>query len=281
MSRPADGVRRCHELVGRWQLRADGKPEPNRRGLRLAVSDDAGRPATLLISTPGRAGELTALALRHWAGRGAVRLLRADPALGGLLVERVGPAALTGLPDDKALTQIAALYEQLHIPAGAQYPQLSQVAGGLADELAAFPRSAPLPHRLVEQALRLSRSFADDPRCDGVLLHSNLRPATVLAAHRRPWLAVDPVPISGDPHYEPVATLLDGHPGPAGRGQTRRRFELIVEATGLDRGRVRDWVIVGCLHDALQALTADVRQQLPDTAARLTRAVTVAKAVQD
>lgn len=281
MSRAVDGARRCHEFAERWQLRGNGEPVPGRRGLRLAVTDGDGRPATLLVSTPGRASELTALALRHWAGRGAVRLLRADPVLGGLLVERVGPRTLAGLSDDEALTQISSLYPHLHIPAGAQYPRLSQVVGGLAEQLAALPRSAPLPHRLVHQAMRLSRAFADDPRCDGVLLHTNLRPATVLAATRHPWLAVAPVPISGDPHYEPVATLLDSHRGTTTRGQSRRRFELIVEAAGLDPDRARDWVIVGCLHDALQALRTDAQQQLSRTNGRLTRAVTLAKAVQD
>jgi streptomycin 6-kinase len=276
-----DLVNRCRELTARWRLHGQSSPTRGRRSVRLAVIDEQGLPATLLISSPGRRCELTALALRHWAGRGAVRLLRADPAVGALLVERAGPARLDDLPDDQALRSIAAGYSLLHIPAGPQYPRLSARARLLAAELAALPRSASLPHRLVAQGLRLSRAFADDPSCDGVLLHTNLRPTTMLAATRHPWLAVGPVPMSGDPHYEPVATLLDDDLGPGARGQARRRLELIVEACGLDHARVRDWVIVGCLHDALRALAADPRQRLPDTAGRLTRAVTLAKAVQD
>ncbi|MFI5426222.1 aminoglycoside phosphotransferase family protein [Aeromicrobium sp. UC242_57] len=64
-----------------------------------------------------------------------------------------------------------------------------------------------MPRRIVEQAIRLGRSFVDDPDSVGRLIHADLHYENVLAAERAPWLAIDPKPVSGDPHYE-VAPLL-------------------------------------------------------------------------
>ncbi len=74
-------------------------------------------------------------------------------------------------------------------------------------------------------------------------------------------MAIDPKPMSGDPHYE-VAPLLwnrwDELAGP-GSGQSvrdgvRRRFHATVDAAGLDEDRARDWVVVRMLHNALWEL---------------------------
>jgi streptomycin 6-kinase len=42
-----------------------------------------------------------------------------------------------------------------------------------------------------------------------VLLATDLHAMNVLAATRQPWLAIDPKPYVGDPHYDPVQHLLN------------------------------------------------------------------------
>jgi streptomycin 6-kinase len=60
------------------------------------------------------------------------------------------------------------------------------------------------------------------------------------------------------------------------RGGLRRRFHAIVDAAGLDEDRARDWVVVRMLMNVLWEL----EEAVPDPD-RVTRFITIAKAVQD
>ncbi|KQT89691.1 hypothetical protein ASG49_16725 [Marmoricola sp. Leaf446] len=265
---PLEGVRRA------WELRADGPV--TRRGAATVqpVRTEAGTPASLKL---GAAPE-EHLALRRWDGAGAARLLRADPHQGALLLERLHAEDLADAWDVEACEVVAGLYGRLHVRATPQLRLLSAYAARVADHLAALPRSAPLPRRLVEQAAGLARDLAGDPATDGTLVHGDLHYGTVLAGDREPWLVVDPRPLSGDRHYEPAPMLTHRYdelslPGGVGvRDGLRQRFHALVDTAGLDEDRARAWVVVRVLADAAGAL-AD--------AAVVTRAVTVAKAVQD
>ena len=46
-----------------------------------------------------------------------------------------------------------------------------------------------------------------DAATTGTLIHGDLHYENVMAADREPWLAIDPKPMSGDPHYE-IAPML-------------------------------------------------------------------------
>ena len=128
------------------------------------------------------------LLLRRWNGDGAVRLLRADPHRGALLLERLRPESLERLSDVDACDVVAGLYGRLHVPAMPQLPTLTSVLEQWEATFAALPRNAAIPHRLVEQATTLCRELATGPN-DSVL-HGNLHYDNVLAAQREPWLAV-------------------------------------------------------------------------------------------
>lgn len=284
----ATWVRRLPRLVEdvreEWSLRADGEPTHGHTSLVLPVRTEDDEPAVLKLAGPDEDLAHEHLALRDWGGRGAVRLLRADPRRRVLLLERLRSEDLTERWDQEACEVVAGLYAALHVPAAPQLRRLSDVAGRWADELAALPRSAPVPHRLVEQAASLARDLAVDPATDGTTVHGDLHYENVLAADRAPWLAIDPQPRSGDPHYEPAPMLWNrveeltwpGSPGV--RDGVRHRFHTLVDAAGLDEDRARAWVVVRMLVNALWEL-----QEHPTTPDRtwLTTCVTVAKAVQD
>ena len=102
---------------------------------------------------------------------------------------------------------VAGLYGRLHVPALPQLRPLTSYVARWAGELAALPRTAPLPRRLVEQAVALARDFVADPASTGTMIHGDLHYENVMAADREPWLAIDPKPMSGDPHYEPAPML--------------------------------------------------------------------------
>ncbi|MGN6251223.1 MAG: aminoglycoside phosphotransferase family protein [Marmoricola sp.] len=272
------------ELLEEWQLRAEDRTMHGHCALVVPVLQASGEAAVLKVGFPDEESEHEHLALTKWGGRGAVRLLRADPRRRALLLERLGEAGLEEAWDVEACETVGGLYGLLHVPAPPQLRSLSSYVAHVGDRLARLPRNAPVPHRLVEQAVSLIGDLAADPATDGTLLHTDLHYGNVLAADRGSWSAIDPKPLSGDPHYEPAPLLWNRYEELAGdvRNGVRRRFRAVIDAAGLDEDRARDWVVVRMLDLARQRLEEPpgVRRRLP-TDQLLTRCVAIAKAVQD
>ncbi len=273
-----------HDVVEEWELDHDGPPTHGSCALAVPVRTRGGTPAMLKVGWPHEEAQHEPLALQHWHGRGAVRLLRADPHRSALLLERLHREDLTDLWDLEACEVVAALYGRLHVPAPPQLRTLPSYVGPWTARLAALPRSAPVPRRLVEQAAVLGRDLTGDPASQGTMIHGDLHYENVLAADREPWLAIDPKPLSGDPHYEVAPMLWNRWPELAGdvREGVRRRFTTLVDVAGLDEDRARDWVVVRMMHNALWRLE-DPPDATRTVATRdwLTMCVTIAKAVQD
>ena len=267
-------------LLEEWQLGLDGPAQHGYCSLVLPVRTPAGRPAMLKVGYPDDESEHEHLALRHWAGHGTVQLLRADPRRRALLLERLHPEQLTEIHDIEACEVVAGLYRRLHVPAPPQLRRLSDRLGRWVDRLSALPRRAPLPHRLVEQALSIAGDLRSDAATDGVLVHGDLHYDNVLAADREPWLVIDPKPLSGDPHFEPAPMLWNRWDevvaGGDVRDAVRRRFHTLVDGAELDEDRARDWVV---LREVLNA-AAELDEPMPDPD-RITTGITIAKAVQD
>lgn len=265
-------------LLEEWELADTGEQRHGHAAVVLLVQAADGTPAALKVAFPHTESRHEHLALQHWHGRGAVRLLRADPGRRALLLERLHDTDLTDAWDIEACEVVAGLYARLHVPAVPQLRRLSSYVGELSERLTALPRNASVPHRMVEQVVSLGRAFADDPATDGTLLHTDLHYENVLAADREPWLAIDPRPLSGDPHYEVAPLLWNRWDELAGdvRGGVRRRFHATIDAAGLDEERARDWVVVRALHNVVWEL-----DQLRPDDDWITRCVTLAKAVQD
>jgi streptomycin 6-kinase len=215
------------------------------------------------------AAEHEHLVLRRWNGNGAARLLRADPHRRAVLLERLRAESLKNLHEAQACEIVAGLYPRLHVPAMPQLPSLRSLLEQWADEFSALPRSAPVPHRLVEQAITLCRDLAAAP--SDTVLHGDLHYAHVLAADREPWLAISPKPVNGDCHYELAPMLWHRWEELADniRFGVQRRFYALVDAAGLDEDRARAYVIVRVVREA----TRDP--------SNLTRYVALAKAVGD
>lgn len=280
--------RLASELVEEWELRPVASALHGYCSLVVPVLTADDEPAALKVTFDGDDESLhEGLALQRWRGDGAVRLLRSDPHRRALLLEWLHPTDLGDLWDLDACEVVAGLYARLHVPAPPQVRPLASYVARWSADLARLPRSAPLPHRLVEQAVGLVPDLlADDP---GLLVHGDLHYANVLAADREPWLAIDPKPMSGDPHYEPAPMLWNRWPelvdGPGGlRAGVRRRFHALVDAAGLDEDRARDWVVVRMVQNALWSVQDAERAGRPPTAEErewTTRCVTLAKAVQD
>ena len=270
-------------------LTVDGPELHGFCSLVLPVRMPSGVQAVLKVHFDGDdESEFEGLALQHWAGRGTVRLYRADPHRTALLLERLHPTDLHSVGDDEACEIVAGLYSRIHVPALPQLRAVTTYVDRWLDSLAELPRDAPIPRRLVEQTLSLGRNLVADPDSVGRIIHGDLHHENVLAADREPWLVIDPKPMSGDPHYEPAPMLWNRWDelvaGGDVRAGVRRRFHTLVDAAGLDEDRARDWVVVRMILNANWSIEDAVRVNRPlDDADRswITQCITIAKAVQD
>ena len=239
----------ARDVLKEWELHRDGDLLHGRCSLVIPVRTSEGAPAMLKLGLPDEESEHEALALRHWGGQGAVLLLRADPRRRALLLERLGSADLTDEWDLEACRVVGGLYAALHRPAPPQLQPLTATVERWRDDLSMLPRDAGLPRRLVEQAVSIAGGLLHDPATTGTLVHTDLHYANVLAADRAPWLAIDPKPVSGDPHCECAPMLWNrwqevADDAAALRWTMRERLSVLSETGGLDEDRARAWAVL-------------------------------------
>ncbi|MFJ3794305.1 aminoglycoside phosphotransferase family protein [Kitasatospora sp. NPDC090091] len=251
--------------LARWDLTLERVLDPG-GSLSLVgyVRRDDLSPAVLKSgrTTPETTAEHTALA--HWAGRGAVLLLDADPAQGVLLLERLhGDIPLRSLAEAKAMLEATSLLHRLWVEPGEghPFPSLADRAGYLADGLR---RHRGLPgaveaDALVAEALEAADGLAGSAT-EAFLLHGDFHHGNVLAADRAPWLAIDPRPLVGERAFDLARLALDradtlvGSPGvPAA---VRRRLHQLSDALEVDRERLRGWTLFRATDLGLRALAA-------------------------
>lgn len=269
-------------LLEEWGLERETDEVWGRFSVAVPVRTADGERAVLKVADPGPETEHEALALQHWGGRAAVRLLRADPHRRAVLLERLERRDLTEEWDVHACEVVGDLYGLLHVPAPPQLLPLTTYVGVNLEPLAALPRDAGLPRRMVEQCVALLRDLTTDPASTGTLVHGDLHYENVLRRTAEPagadgcWVAIAPHAMSGDPHWEPAPLLWNRFDEVAGdvRRAVRARFHAVVDAAGLDEDRARAWATVRLVLNAFWA----VRDGEPDPA-YVTRMLTVAKAI--
>ena len=172
------------DLLDEWHLTPVADSLHGFCSLVVPVTDADGARAALKVSFDGDEESLhEGLALQKWGGRGAVRLVRADPRRRALLLDWLPGPDLGDAWDVEACEVVGGLYGRLHVPA---LPQLATVASYVERwllELAELGRDVPIPRRYVEQALSLGRDLAapGGPRPG----HRARRPALRQRAGRR------------------------------------------------------------------------------------------------
>jgi streptomycin 6-kinase len=273
------------DLLAEWELEPTGRSMSGFCSVVVPVrllgagrdTAGVGGGAVLKVSWPHPEAATEALALQTWNGHGAVRLVRADPARFALLLERLDTRDLMGVDIDAACEVIGDLLTTLRRPPHPRVPRLVDYAARQAEELRAAP--PVIPRRYLDQAAALARELVARPPAEERLLHTDLHYANVLAAHRAPWLAIDPKPMAGDPAFEVAPALWNRADelgtGPQVRWSLRRRLETICERAGIDEGRARAWTIVREADNALEV--ADD----PTARDRVSLAVMIIKAMND
>ncbi|RLU96611.1 kinase [Streptomyces griseocarneus] len=273
-SEPVDGAARqwlktlpetAQEYLRHWELTLERVQAPGgRSSMLLLVRQSDGTPAALKLSPPGATAALEHEALEQWNGLCAVRVLRADPEGGALLLERLhGDISLRSLAEPKAQLEAAAVLQRLWVPAGEghPFPGVTEHTAALAAALRAHreqPWAADV-RPLVDEALDLRDGLATDA-AEPTLLHGEFDQGTVLAGDRAPWLVVGPRPLAGDRAYDLAwlardrADTLLASPGAA--AAARRRVSKLADFLDVPTDRLRSWTLFRTVTTGVSALAA-------------------------
>ncbi|MFG2222894.1 aminoglycoside phosphotransferase family protein [Streptomyces sp. NPDC048644] len=255
------------EVEERWDVRL-GAPYDGGTCAWVAPAElPDGAPAVLKVGWPHREAEGEAPALRIWDGNGAVRLLRHDRSRGALLIERCTPGtslAAAALPPEERLALAAGVLRALWsapTPPDGTLERVEQVCAEWADLVQErMLRLRPgYDAGLVELGARLLRTLPSGARRE-VVVHGDANPGNMLAARRRPWLAIDPKPMTGDPAYDPWPLLTqidDPFTRDDPRPVLRERCALLADALGDDPARLAAWAVARSVESALHSADHD------------------------
>jgi streptomycin 6-kinase len=237
------------EAAERWSLKL-GRPFPNLSiNFVTPVTRADGAEAVLKAGVPNREIFTEVNALKLFDGKGAVRLLEADPGKGIMLLERLLPGTpVSELGDDIQAVEIAAgVLRQLEreVPAGQPFPTLQDWFAGLAKVRARFQGgTGPLPAKLVDLAEKFSAELLASSE-ERVLLHGDLHHENIISSSRGPWLAIDPKGVVGEQAYEVCAFLRNPMPelltGMDTKRVLTRRVDQFSELLGFERERLIRW----------------------------------------
>jgi len=198
------------------------------------------------VPNPELSSEINAL--KFYAGRGACRLLEAEPDLGMLLLERLRPGGvLLDVREDDRATEIAAvLMKQIQLPVSDTqgFLSLRQWFDGLKGLRPRFGGgSGPFPEKTLSRVEGMIRELFEEGRPQ-VLLHGDFHHYNILSSERG-WLVIDPKGVVGSDEYEvgpylvnPMASLPDeAH----AIQRTQRRISIFCEHLGFEPERVLRW----------------------------------------
>jgi len=238
-----------------WSL-AVGEPyQPGGHTAWVAPARDRlGRPLALKVAWWHPEAAHEASGLWAWDGNGAVQLHAAMdlPDTMVLLLERCEPG--TPLSDATEAEQdgvVAGLLHGLWIQPGPGhgFRPLEQMCQRWADqfEQEASTGLVPMDLGLARAGITLFRELPASADRE-VLLCTDLHAGNVLAAQREPWLAIDPKPYVGDPHYDVLQHMLNCGERLAADpvGFARRMAGLL----GLDHHRLLLWLFARCVQES-------------------------------
>ncbi|MDX2709095.1 aminoglycoside phosphotransferase family protein [Streptomyces sp. PA03-6a] len=262
---------RVADHLARWELRPERVLSPGGQiSMVVLVRQADDTPATLKVGLVTDETRHEHAALARWDGRGAVRLLQADPDAGALLLERLhSDVSLRSLPEQKAMLEACATLQRLWVPPGEGHPfvPVAEHTARLAALLRERREQRYVPEEaraLVDEALAVRDELCAGAPGEAVLLHGDYHHGNVLAADRVPWLAIDPKPVAGEPAYDLAWLVRDRLETlvatPGSQSAARRRVAKLSDSLEVDRDRVRGWALFRAVEAGVWAFSVGDRQ---------------------
>lgn len=244
------------ELSERWGLDLDGPAMSGGTHSYAApvIRRADGTRAVLKVTVADDENAAEPSALHCYDGEGAVRLHEYDPASAALLIERAEPGnALVDEADRLGAVEVAAgvLRRLWRVPGDVPpgfpaFPEVSDLVDRWTrtlPERLATPGGALVGERLVGRAVELLTAFAVPDGPVG-LVNRDAHLGNFLAAHRAPWLLIDPKPLLGERAFDAgylIARQVADRPENAFAWEVVTR---VADGLGVGRGRACDWAFV-------------------------------------
>jgi streptomycin 6-kinase len=269
------------ELPGyldRWGLTRESDAEIATLTARLYAVRRGREPAALKILSGANDEALAPRWLRHFAGRGAVRVLREDR--GAVLLQRAIPgtslAELVAEGRDEEATHIIAdvllkLHHGRKPPAG--WPSVADWADAFTRQRAR-PVHRRLPQRLLDKGEGIFRELAAS-QGKLYLLHGDLHHGNILRDAVEGWLVIDPKGVVGESAYETAASIrnpAEFYPFQLDAEFMSRRVAIFAERLGVERERILGWFIGQTVLSACWLIEDGESEESVARAARLAEA---------
>ena len=200
-----------NECADRWKLRL-GRPYRGEVSYVAPATTASGSDVVVKINFPSHESEHESAALRHWGGRGAVRLLDDDVESRALLLERCRPGNTLWEERERVATGamgdvLTRLWERPAPPG--PFRSLVGAAGIWSEHLtAAYQRGeAPFEMSLLDDALEFMATMRPADSSD-VVLHQDLHGGNVLR-RGEDWVAIDPKPLVGERAFDLASYVRD------------------------------------------------------------------------
>jgi streptomycin 6-kinase len=247
----------------RWGLALDGaSPQRRYQGVgdtgQVAFVRRGDERLVLKLLPAGSDERLSGVALAHWSGEGAARLVEAGE--GAILMERAVPGeellALTPDRDEEATLIACEVMAKLNRPAPppqAGFRRVEDWGRGFARNRPAA-LAAGMDGALIDRA---EARFFDlcATQATPILLHGDFQHYNIIRDARRGWLAIDPKGILGEPAYEVGALLRNPMADwPADAAVIDRRTHLIAGRLGYPYQRLIGWTFAQWVLSVLWAI---------------------------
>ena len=262
-------LRRLPELVRRleqdWEFVSGRTFDGGTEALVVEATLRGGAEAVLKLVIP-RADDAAArneiAVLRLVDGEGCARLLRAELALGALLIERLGPSLYElGYPASRRHEILCATAARVWRPApGSGLPSGARKARWLAAAIPALwaELARPCSERAIDHALRCAarrRAAHDDERA--VLVHGDVHQWNALRAGDG-FKLVDPDGLLAEPEYD-LGVLMREDPLELLGGDPRERARRLAALSGLDATAIWEWGVVERVSTGLLATKIELQ----------------------
>jgi streptomycin 6-kinase len=247
------------QILEQWNLKGGDPILPLSYNYLELTEDKDGKGVILKLGFPNPELTTEILALRHYNGKGSVRLFEANPQLGALLLERILPGtSLLAIKDDEEATQIASQVMRgirVEAPESGIFPTVADWCRGFERYWKQFPASSgPLPEKLVSQAEKSAEDLlhSQDPP---LLLHGDLHHQNILQGESGSWIAIDPKGVIGEPCFEIGPLMINPFPNlirnPNLDQLLSRRLDILEQDLKLDRWRIAAWSFVRAVLSAV------------------------------
>jgi streptomycin 6-kinase len=224
------------QVASEWQLELGEELTGGVLACVVRARSSLGEDVVLKVGGPWDRPRDEIACLRRWGGRGAPRLLHADPYRGAFVLELIRPATIA---DDATAQEAAAVLEHLHLEPLDDLPALTDVVRRRVEQAVEQGRAKPdAAAKALASVERLQLGAPPD-----VLLHGDFDERNLLRCNERGLAAIDPLPTVGDPAYDAAYWAHANR-----RIGKRDRVEAIARAMSLDAARVRRWGAVISVH---------------------------------